>query len=89
MNENELESMRNSFKTVYNKRKNILNDPQVKNLQEKVIDIRKDSIDNNEKLIETLKESFKKMTLIMLLQTMLKRLEILFMMLLKVKLMKI
>ncbi len=60
MNENELESMRNSFKTVYNKRKNILNDPQVKNLQEKVIDIRKDSIDNNEKLIETLKESFKK-----------------------------
>ncbi|WP_231493821.1 LUD domain-containing protein [Methanobrevibacter arboriphilus] len=52
--------MRNSFKTVYNKRKNILNDPQVKNLQEKVIDIRKDSIDNNEKLIETLKESFKK-----------------------------
>ena len=60
MNENELESMRNSFKTVYNKRKNILNDPKVKNLQEKVIDIRKDSIDNNEKLIETLKESFKK-----------------------------
>lgn len=60
MNENELESMRNSFKTVYNKRKSILNDPQVKNLQEKVINIRKDSIDNNEKLIEILKESFKK-----------------------------
>lgn len=58
MNENELKAMRNSFKTVYDKRKSILNDPQVKNLQEKVINIRKDSIDNNHELIESLKKSF-------------------------------
>lgn len=60
MNEKELKSMRNSFKTVQDKRKDILDDPRTKNLQERVIDIRKDAIKNNEKLREIAKNSFKK-----------------------------
>jgi len=60
MNESELDIMRNSFKTVYNKRKNILKDPQVKILQENVINIKEDSINHNKELINVLKDSFNK-----------------------------
>jgi L-lactate dehydrogenase complex protein LldG len=60
MNEKELESMRNSFRTVHEKRKNILEDPQTKNLQERVLNIRKDAIANNNELIEIAKDSFEK-----------------------------
>jgi len=59
MNKKELESMRNSFKTVYDKRKELLNDPRTKKLQEKVIDIRKEAINNNKELLEIAKKSFK------------------------------
>lgn len=59
INEKELKSMKNSFKTVQNKRKDILDDPRTKNLQERLINIRKDAINNNEKLIEIAKNSFK------------------------------
>jgi L-lactate dehydrogenase complex protein LldG len=58
MDEKELKSMRNSFKTVYEKRKNLLNNPQVKQLQEEVSEIRKKAIENNEELIEITKKSF-------------------------------
>lgn len=60
MNEKELKSMRNSFKTVFDKRKSILDDPEIKKLQERVIDIRKDAINNHEKLLEIAKKSFEK-----------------------------
>lgn len=60
MNEKELESMRNSFKTVFNNRKNILDDPQTKKLQERVINIRNEAIQNNNELLEIAKESFDK-----------------------------
>ena len=58
MNEKELESMRNSFKTVYNKRKSILDDPSTYELQERVINIRKEAIQNNDELFKIAKESF-------------------------------
>ena len=60
MNEKELESMRNSFKTVFNNRKDILDDPQTKKLQERVINIRNVAIENNNELLEIAKESFDK-----------------------------
>jgi len=60
MNEKELESMRNSFKRVFENRKNILKDPQTKKLQERVIDIRTEAIEKNNKFIEIAKESFNK-----------------------------
>lgn len=60
MNEKELITMRNSFKTVFDKRKSILNDPEIKKLQEKVINIRKEAIDNNKELLEITKKSFEK-----------------------------
>jgi len=60
MNEKELESMRNSFKRVFNNRKDILHDPQTKKLQERVINIRKEAIENNNELFKIVKESFKR-----------------------------
>ncbi|MBZ9571027.1 LUD domain-containing protein [Methanobrevibacter sp. TMH8] len=60
MNEKELVAMRNSFKTVFDKRKSILDDPKTKKLQDRVINIRKDAIDNNKELLEIAKKSFKK-----------------------------
>ncbi|MCL2687319.1 MAG: LUD domain-containing protein [Methanobrevibacter sp.] len=59
MNKKELESMRNSFKTVYDKRKELLSNPQTKKLQERVINIRKEAITNNKELLEIAKKSFK------------------------------
>lgn len=60
MDEKELVAMRNSFKTVFDKRKSILDDPKTKKLQDRVINIRKDAIDNNKELLEIAKKSFKK-----------------------------
>ncbi|MCL2156869.1 MAG: LUD domain-containing protein [Methanobrevibacter sp.] len=52
MRDEELKTMRKSFQTLFNRRKQLLNDPEIKNLQEKVIEIRKNSINNNEELIQ-------------------------------------
>ncbi|KZX14500.1 lactate utilization protein B [Methanobrevibacter cuticularis] len=59
MKENELESMRKSFKTVYEKRKQILNSPQTKKLQENVLAIKKEAIEHYRELLEIAKDSFK------------------------------
>ncbi|MDR0912578.1 MAG: LUD domain-containing protein [Methanobrevibacter sp.] len=59
MNDLELESMRNSFKTVVEKRKAILKDPKTEKLRKKVQEIRRNSIENNEKLIKIAEKSFK------------------------------
>ncbi|MDR0900587.1 MAG: LUD domain-containing protein [Methanobrevibacter sp.] len=59
MKEKEIETMRNSFKTVVNKRRSILEDPQTKKLQEKVRSIRKEAIKNNKKLLKIAENSFK------------------------------
>ena len=58
MNEKELESMRNSFKRVFDKRKKNLDNPQTKKLQERVIAIRKEAIEKNSQFLEIAKESF-------------------------------
>ena len=60
MNEKELESMRNSFKRVFDNRKNILENPQTKELQERVINIRNEAIKNNSELLDIAKESFRR-----------------------------
>ncbi|MDR3063825.1 MAG: LUD domain-containing protein, partial [Methanobrevibacter sp.] len=53
-----LESMKNSFKTVVDKREKILKEPKTLELEKKVQNIRKKSIKYNDKLIEMAKESF-------------------------------
>ncbi|KZX15244.1 LUD domain-containing protein [Methanobrevibacter curvatus] len=53
-----LESMKNSFKTVVDKREKILKEPKTLELEKKVQKIRKKSIKYNDKLIEMAKESF-------------------------------
>lgn len=58
MNKSELETMRNSFKVLDERRSEILNDPKIKKLQEKVKEIREESIENLEELLETAQKSF-------------------------------
>jgi L-lactate dehydrogenase complex protein LldG len=58
MNNLDLESMRNSFKTVVDKRENILKEDRTLELEKKVQKIRKKSIESNDKLIKIAKESF-------------------------------
>ena len=58
MNKSELETMRNSFKVLDERRSEILNDPKIKKLQEKVKQIREESIENLEELVETAQKNF-------------------------------
>lgn len=60
MKENELETMRKSFKTANDRTNHIMKEPKSLELKEKVQNIRKDSIDNNEELYKTACESFKR-----------------------------
>ena len=60
MKENELETMRKSFKTANDRTNHIMKEPKSLELKEKVQNIRKDSINNNEELYKTACESFKR-----------------------------
>jgi L-lactate dehydrogenase complex protein LldG len=59
MNKSELETMRNSFKVLDERRRVIISDPVIKKLQEKVKKIREESIENMEELLETAQKTFK------------------------------
>ena len=58
MKANELETMRNSFNTVKKRSDEIKNSSSTKRLIDKVFDIKKDSINHLEFLINQLKDSF-------------------------------
>lgn len=58
MNKDELETMRNSFQMLDERRREILNDSRIKKLQERVKKIRTESMENMEKLMETATKSF-------------------------------
>jgi L-lactate dehydrogenase complex protein LldG len=60
MNSDEIKVMNKSFKTLIDKRKKLLNDPQTKKLEEKVIAIRKKGIEDNNELFEVAKQSLKR-----------------------------
>ena len=59
MKEEEIESMRKVFANLKDRIEPLIKTPKIKALQERVIDIRKSAIDNNEELIAIAKESFK------------------------------
>ena len=58
MKEEEIESMRKVFANLKDRIEPLIKTPKIKALQERVIDIRKSAIDNNEELIAIAKESF-------------------------------
>ncbi|MDR2624147.1 MAG: LUD domain-containing protein [Methanobrevibacter sp.] len=60
MNSDEIRIMNKSFKTLVDKRKKLLNDPQIKELEEKVKNIRKRGIEDNRELLEAARQSLKK-----------------------------
>ena len=59
MKEEEIESMRKVFHNLKNRIEPLTKSPKIQALQKRVIDIRKDAIDNNDSLIEAAKKSFK------------------------------
>ena len=59
MKEEEIESMRKVFHNLKNRIEPPTKSPKIQALQKRVIDIRKDAIDNNDSLIEAAKKSFK------------------------------
>ena len=59
MKEEEIESMRRVFNNLKKKIEPLAESPKIQALQKRVIDIRKDAIENNEELIASAKESFK------------------------------
>ena len=59
MKEEEIESMRKVFGELKDRIEPLVKSPKIKALQNRVIDIRKSAIDNNEELIAIAKESFK------------------------------
>ena len=59
MKDKELKTMRKSFQTLFYRRKQLLNDPEIKKLREKVINIRKNSIENKEELLEIASQNLK------------------------------
>ena len=59
MKEEEIESMRKVFHNLKGRIEPLIKSPKIQALQKRVIDIRKDAIDNNEELIAIAKESFK------------------------------
>ncbi|OWT32421.1 lactate utilization protein B/C [Methanobrevibacter sp. 87.7] len=60
MDENEIKQMKKSFKMLKSRSSEIINNPRTKKLQKRVQKIRKDAIDNNDELIDEVKESFKR-----------------------------
>jgi L-lactate dehydrogenase complex protein LldG len=60
MNSNEINTMNKSFEILIEKRKKLLNDPDVKKLEEKVRDIRKNGIENNSKLLKIAEKSLQR-----------------------------
>ncbi|WP_461462572.1 LUD domain-containing protein [Methanobrevibacter sp.] len=58
MEDNQLEQMKKSFQILQSRFKHIANDEKTQKLQERVINIRKRSIENMETLIEEAKENF-------------------------------
>jgi L-lactate utilization protein LutB len=60
MKESELQTMRKSFKTANTRAKKLLETPQAQKLKERVQNIRKDSIENNEELFKTVEKTFKR-----------------------------
>ena len=59
MKEEEIESMRNVFNGLKGKIEHLRDSPKIQALQKRVIDIRKDAIDNNAELLEIAQKSFK------------------------------
>ena len=59
MKEEEIESMRKVFNNLKKRIEPLTKSPKIQVLQKRVIDIRKDAIDNNDSLIEAAKKSFK------------------------------
>ena len=59
MKEEEIESMRKVFNNLKKKIEPLAESPKIQALQKRVIDIRKDAIENNEELIAIAKESFR------------------------------
>ena len=59
MNEHEIESMRKVFNNLRRKIEPLSESPKILKLRERVTKIRKDSIDNNEELLQTARQSFK------------------------------
>ena len=59
MKDKEIESMRKVFANLKDRIEPLIKTPKIKALQERVIEIRKSAIDNNEELIAIAKESFK------------------------------
>lgn len=59
MDEKEIKQMKKSFAMLKSRSTGMINDPRTKKLQERVLNIRKDSIKNNKKLIEEVKNSFR------------------------------
>ena len=59
MKEEEIESMRKVFNNLKRKIEPLAESPKIQALQKRVIDIRKDAIENNEELISIAKERFK------------------------------
>lgn len=59
MNESELETMRTSFQKLDERRCEILNNPQIKKLKERVKKIREESVDNMEELLIMAQKRFK------------------------------
>ncbi|GAA5818625.1 MAG: lactate utilization protein [Methanobrevibacter sp. CfCl-M3] len=59
MDSDEIKIMNRSFKTLLEKRKNLIKDPRIKKLKEKVKSIREKAIENNSKLLEEAKKSLK------------------------------
>ncbi len=59
MNNKEIETMRKSFKTVHDRKKQLLGTSALKDLQKKVKNIRKEAIENNEKLLKIAKNNLK------------------------------
>ncbi len=60
MKESALETMRKSFKTVKDRSSKIKNSPSIKRLEKRVKDIKRQSIDNKEELIDLAIDSFKR-----------------------------
>ncbi len=60
MKESELETMRKSFKTVKDRSSKIKNSPSIKKLEKRVKEIKRQSIDNKEELMDLAIESFKR-----------------------------
>jgi L-lactate dehydrogenase complex protein LldG len=52
LKDKEIKTMKKSFQTLFNRRKQLLNDPNIKRLQEKVLKIRKNSIEKREELLK-------------------------------------